>query len=287
MQIDDLGEIEGVDTSNEKIALIDADTIAYASASGAEYADDKLAESFYTKEEWEGIINHPQYDEKEHCVWITDVEAAVEMSVDRIHEIMQATDTGSCELYFTEGKNFRYDVYDMYKGNRKGTRYPSGLSEIKHALAELYPSEICVEYEADDKVCMIKRANPDKYVLCAVDKDVLNAVPGKHWNYYRSARYGIEMKWQSTTHKMATQFPYIQCMMGDPGDNIPGCPGIGKKRAATIIGNEVEFLAMWKLVTKTFISKKLTIKDAIRDMRLVNMNQLSADNKLLLWEPPC
>lgn len=284
--INNLGDTEGVDEAKGKIALIDADTIAYASACGAEYADDKLSESFYTPEEWQEIINDPQWDVEEHCVWVTDVEAAVAMAADRIIGVIQATNTISCELYFTEGRNFRYDVYDMYKGNRKGTRYPAGLSDIKHALCELYPSEICEEYEADDKVVMLKRTEPDKYTLCAVDKDVLNAVGGKHWNYYASARYSIEPKWQSTTHKHAVQFPYIQCMSGDSGDNIPGCKGVGLKTGAKLIGEETDPVKMWEIVTKTFIKKKLTIKDAIRDMRLVNMNQLSIDSTLTLWEPP-
>ncbi len=286
MKVEDLGSTDGVEDNN-KVALIDADTIAYAAACGAEYAEDILGESFYTTEEWAEIVANPQYDEEESCIWVTDVDAAVEMSVDRIIGIIQDTDTGSAELYFTTGKCFRFQVYDMYKGNRKGTRYPAGLPEIKTKLLELYPGKLCEEYEADDAVCMLKRTQPDKYVLCAVDKDVLGAVPGKHRNYYRSERYNIPEKWQSTTTPMSIRFPYLQTLMGDSTDNIPGCPGIGKKRAATLLGEETDVNELWKIVEKTFKSKKLTVKEAIRDMRLVNMNQLDINWKLTLWNPPC
>lgn len=284
--IEDLGGTEGVDEAKGKIALIDADTIAYAAACGAEYADDKLAESFYTAEEWQAIVTDPQWDEDEHCVWTIDTEAAIAMATDRILGVIVSTKTISAELYFTEGRNFRYDVYDMYKANRKGSRTPAGLSAIKHALLEQYPGEICTKIEADDKVVMLKRTQPDRYVLCAVDKDVLNAIGGKHWNYYGSARYGIDPKWQTTTHKHAVQFPYIQCMAGDSGDNIPGCPRVGLKTGAKFIGDETDPAKMWEIVTKKFLEKKLTVKDAIRDMRLVNMNQLSIDGELVLWTPP-
>ncbi len=283
--MDDLGATEGI-VEPTKVALIDADTIAYASACGAEYADDKLSEEFYTPKEWQAIISDPQWDEKEHCVWVTNVEEAIASSVERIQEIVGITDTTYAELYFTQGRNFRYDLYDMYKGNRKDTRYPAGLNEIKEALLEKYEGAMCREYEADDMVVMLKRTQPDHYVLCAVDKDVYKAVGGRHFNYYRSARYGIDMKWLATTHASAKKFPYLQCMMGDPGDNIPGCPGIGPKKAEAALKGLDTPEEMWAAVVKMFKSKKLTVKDALRDFRLVNMNQLTIDKEIVLWTPP-
>ena len=286
MEIEDIGITEGIKSTAKGIALIDADTIAYATASTSEWADELLPKEFYQYEEWKEIVNDPNYDEENHCIWVINLEEAIATAVDRIEEIKTATETTDVEIYFTEGRNFRYDLYDMYKGNRLGTRPPVGLSEIKHALLKKYPGEICEEYEADDLVVMLKRTNPDKYILCAVDKDVLNSVKGKHFNYYRSEKYNIPMKWQTTSMVKATQFPYKQCMMGDNGDNIPGCPGIGPKRAETIIADLIEPKEMWDAVVKTFKSKKLTIKDAIRDMRLVNMHQLTPDRKVNLWNPP-
>ena len=48
------------------------------------------------------------------------------------------------------------------------------------------------------------------------------------------------------------------------------------------------FLGIVKVVVKLFKSKKLTIKEAIRDMRLVNMHQLDIDGETInLWNPPC
>lgn len=285
MEIENLGSTDGV-VEPTKIALIDADTIVYAAACGSEYAEDLLPQEFYSEEEWTDIINHPQYDEKEGCVWIQNTAQAVESSLDRIAEIVGATNTSHAECYFTEGKNFRYKVYDMYKANRTG-RTPAGLKRIKEEVLKKVKGEICREYEADDKVVMLKRTQPDKYVMCAVDKDVLNSIKGEHYNYYRSVKYNIDEKWQKTSFVKAKQWPYFQTLMGDSQDNIPGCPGIGKVRAQRILEDLLEPCEMWEAVVKVFKSKKLTIKDAIRDMRLVNMHQLNVDSEVVLWNPPC
>ena len=286
---ENLGEEEGLEefkTSN-KIALIDADTIVYAACSTQEYADEVLSKEFYSDEEYEELINHPFYDDKTQAIWQVDEEAVLNLCIERITEIQALTNTKSVELHFTEGRNFRYDVDPMYKGNRSKTKYPAGLRETKAALLKLYSGGIHSEFEADDIVVMLKRTQPTKYILCAVDKDVYKAVPGKHFNYYRSVLYNIDMKWVETEAKDAYQFPYIQTLMGDSTDNIKGCPGIGKVKAAKAIEGLVTPCDMWKAVVKLFKSKKLTVKDAIRDMRLVNMHQLTIDKKIVLWEPPC
>ena len=290
--IEDLGSEEGLEEykTSSKIALIDADTIIYASCVVKEYADDLLDWSMYTETEMLEIQDTPGYDEEEHCIWRYNEEEVLEDCMMRIAEIQGLTNTKSVELHFTEGRNFRYEVYDMYKANRKGTRYPQGMSVIKRRLLENYAGAIHQQHEADDAVVMLKRTQPNKYVLCAVDKDVYKAVPGMHFNYYRSAKHGIDMKWVETEAKDAYQFPYLQTLMGDSTDNIPGCPGIGPKKAATALEGLVTPCDMWKAVVKLFKAKNLTVKDAIRDMRLVNMHQLveiDGKYKVELWNPPC
>ncbi len=288
-----LGEEEGLEEFkvSTKVALIDADTICYAACSALEYADDLLDWSMYSEDEIADIKSTPGYDEEEHCIWCYDEAEVMEHCVSRIAEIQHLTNTCSVELHFTEGRNFRYTVDPMYKANRKSTRYPQGMSSIKRLLLQQYEGAINVEWEADDIVVYKKRTQPNRYVLCAVDKDVYKAVVGKHFNYYRSAKYGIDMKWIETEAKDAYQFPYLQTLMGDSTDNIRGCPGIGPKKAAKALEGLITPCDMWKEVVKLFKTKKLTVKDAIRDMRLVNMLQLVVNKKggydVVLWNPPC
>ena len=290
--ISSLGEEEGLEEFkvSDKILLIDADTIVFAACTVKEYADDLLGWDMYTEEEMLAIQDTPGYDEEGHCIWMYNEEEVLESCVDRISEMQGITNTASVELHFTEGRNFRYDVYDMYKANRKNTRYPQGQSVIKRRLLEMYDGGIWNNVEADDVVVYKKRTEPNKYILAAVDKDVYLSVPGKHFNYYRSALYDIDMKWVETEHKDAYQFPYVQVLMGDSTDNITGCPGIGKVKAAKAMEGLVTPCDMWKAVVALF-SKKLSVKEAIRDMRLVNMHQAMPDGnggyKVQLWSPPC
>jgi len=288
MEIESLGEEEGLEEFKKptKTLLLDADTIAYATGSTCEYADDLLAREMYSDEEWESIINDKQYDSVDGCVWKMDIDRAVELSIERIEEIKEATFTKDVLLYFTETKkNFRYVVHPMYKANRKSTRYPPEIRTIKERLLEKYKGEICEEIEADDAVVYLKRTNPEKYVLAACDKDVYRSVPGKHFNYYRSVMHNKDMKWITTTKEEAEEFPYIQCLTGDSTDNIMGCPGIGPKRAIKILTGCRTPHERWEAVVKTFESKGLTVKDAIRDMRLVHMNQVKLEDGKWVWTP--
>lgn len=288
MVANDLGSEEGLGefAVPTLIALIDADTIVYAAASVCEYADDILSKEMYSHDEWVEIIEHPNWDPAEHCVWKVDADRALQLCHDRINNMIEATDSISAELYFTTGRNFRYTVDPMYKANRVSTRYPAGMKDIKIELLKTYKGEICDKIEADDAVVYLKRTQPDKYVLCAVDKDVYKAVAGRHYNYYYSAKYKIKPKWVTTELHDAIAFPYLQTLEGDTTDNIRGCPGIGPKKAATALANCHTSFDRWTAVVKLFIKKKLTVKDAIRDMRLVNMHQVTlSEDKKWLWTP--
>ena len=292
MQIEDLGGEEGLPEASKKVALIDADTLVYTACLNLEYTEEILSREFYTDDEWEELTQHPYYSEEDSCIFNIDIDELIELCDTKILDIQGATNTSSVELAFTNGgkKGFRYEVYPNYKGNRVGTRYPTGLQQAKEILTNKYKSWLCTEYEADDIVVFLKKKHPSKYVLCAIDKDVIYSVPGKHWNYYSSAKYDIDPKWVEVDKETAAQWHYKQCMMGDTNDNIPGIPGIGKKRAQKLLDGLTSACDMWKVVVNTYESKNLTVIDALTNMRLVNMHQLYGDETkpgIELWRPPC
>jgi len=205
-----------------KILLIDADTIVYATCSVCEYLEDESSDEYN--------INLPQ---------------ALEIAQEKVSELLALTGCESAVLHFTSGKNFRYTIKADYKMNRSDTRYPVGLRELKSMMVPLYPnSKVSSEVEADDLVCMLKREGPDKYIVCAVDKDVLNGVPGTHFNYFKRAKttnkWGTElaqinMKWLETSDKVAMAWPYMQTMMGDGADGISGVPGCGPAKTMDLL----------------------------------------------------
>jgi DNA polymerase-1 len=294
MQIEDLGGDEGFEnfkTSN-KTLLVDADTLIFAACVMNEYQEDLLPREFYSDAEWDEIVNNPYYDSESHAIWYLDEEKAWSDIVERLLEIQGLTNTKDYELHLTSGKGFRAKVDPMYKGNRAKLRYPTGLQIMKDKAVKELGAIIHTEFESDDIVVAKKMKWPNKYIMSSPDKDVLYSVPGKHFNYYRSVQYNIEPKWVEVDAETALKFQYYQCLMGDSTDNIKGCPGIGKKRAEEALRDLVSTCDMWKKVVSMFEAKGLTIKDALRDMRLVSMHQLYYDAKkdkweVRLWEPPC
>lgn len=284
----------------DKIALADADTIAYAVCSVCEVGDDEAG-------------------------YQIDMNYARDTAVGKVQGILEETGCGSIELHFTRGKNFRYSVDPGYKSNRSGTRSPEGLNQLKDILVEEYPNSIMhTEIEADDYVVWAKKYNPDKYVLVAVDKDVLHSVSGEHYNYYQNEKYKINPKWINTSINMPLPWFYLQVLMGDSGDGIEGLPKCGPAGAFKILApnldTEITLLKKqyreangksasdllkniiipnklfdkisqdnFELYSRTlaaYKAKGLTEKDVIKTARLVGMHQLNKEGKLDLWLPP-
>lgn len=269
-----------------KTLLIDADTLVYAVCSVLEYGKELLGREFYTEEEYSELKNHPNYDRETNSVWEIDLEQALVMAAEKIETLQTLSGCKDVELHFTGGKNFRFSVWKDYKANRKSTRYPVGLTETKTSLLEAYGGENNTGWEADDMVCMLKREYPDKYIVCAVDKDVLKGVPGVHFNYYQNEKYNIPMKWVITDELTALKWPYLQCLMGDSSDGITGVPKIGPKKAEKLLDKLEDEYSIWKAVKEAYKKAGLEENEAIRNMRLVSMHQLTKDKELKLWVPP-
>lgn len=226
---------------NDKIALIDADTIVYNACLACERVIELLPKEFYTDEEWAELMKLGEPDElgRVYDSSLTEIIAHVDY---KINKILELTGCKGVELHFTgSGMNsFRYDLYPEYKSNRKGIHRPTYLVTSKTMVATKYNGSIHEKIEADDAVVYLMRKYPEKYILCAVDKDVLNAVAGRHFNYYESGQYNIDMKWQETDEESARLFPYRQAIAGDKSDNIIGLHRVGPATAKKIIPDGTE-----------------------------------------------
>ena len=284
-------------TITDKIALIDADSIVWASCSVCTNNVPMLPEAFYTEEEWAEILVDPNYYEDLGLMSSIDLDEAYEHAKNKIEKILYKTECKDYELHFTSGrKSFRYTQVDpMYKANRlpenqaKPKEPIQGLSELKQRFIDEGKGTTWYDWEADDIVTALKSQYPDKYVLVALDKDVLYTLPGKHFNYYYSELYNIPMKWFEVTREEAMIHHYRQTLTGDKGDNVIGLHGIGPKKADKILKGCTTTYEMWEAVTKAYEDNGRTVIDAITNMRLVNMHQLhwSGDKWVLeLWRPP-
>jgi len=301
---------EQLPPKNDKIALIDADTVIFGSALTCQEEGELLSKELYTEKEWEDIINDPGYDEEEHIIRTLNIDMAFQHSLDKLENILNRTGCLSWELHFTGGReSFRYtQVDDKYKANRlkdKTKNPPVGLRELKDKFVEEFPDKAFMNllYEADDTVVARKKALPEKYVLCAVDKDVLYTLPttpdNMHFNYYSrpggTNRFGntmkeIKMHYIEVSEEQAMKHHYLQVLTGDPGDNVIGLFRVGPKSADKALSNCSTPKEYWNEVLRMYDSKDRSVFDSIKNMRLVNMHQVTyfpeTDNyELNLWKP--
>jgi len=269
----------------EQIALIDADTLAYTSCLLTEQCEDLLPKEMYTDEEYEEIINSPEYDEETNARWTNNIDEAYVKAMEKLQRIYDKTGCRECEMHFTGGReNFRYEVATDYKANRSGFRTPAGLRELKDKLLENFDGSMATQWEADDIVVYKKVAEPEKYIMVAIDKDLLFSVEGKHFNYYESAKYNIEMKWMECDADTKMKWPFMQAMVGDKVDNITGIPGIGPKKAEkALIGCQTES-ECWDTLVDMYENAGMTAVDALVTVRLVHMHQFNGE-EIVLWDP--
>ena len=283
----------------DKILLTDADTLAYAVCSVCEYGDDDVG-------------------------FQIDMDYALVTAIEKAENIRLAAGCGSIELHFTKGKNFRYTVDENYKSNRTG-RTPEGLSEIKDLLTkEFANSKIHTTIEADDYVVWAKKMQPEKYILGAVDKDVLYSVAGEHYNYYQNEKFGIRPSFVTTYEETVLPWFYLQVLMGDQGDGIQAIKGCGPAKAFAILAPELlpkfeqlkadfkeekgkapndllkqiilgkglinemcqDNVELYNRALTGYTGAGLTEMELIKTARLVSMHQLDEKGELVLWTQP-
>ncbi len=250
--------------SSPKVALIDADSIAYKYASI--HQDTTVWDDGQESGNFVSSVS-------------TDLEAALDSMWAFIEQIQERTKTESYILVVSPKKSFRSSVSEDYKKNRKSPKVPlSLLKPLKDALL-LAGALLFSNVEADD-VCVARLyAAPDKYVLCHIDKDLDQAV-GRHFNYNTTEKYYVDQD-------AADYLFFYQVLMGDSVDGVKGCPKIGKVKARKILaeckGNE----EMWDSVIRTYKDAGCTRDYLLEQSRLVWMLREFDEEteEFSLWKP--
>lgn len=202
---------------------------------------------------------------------------------------------------------WRHDVLPEYKQDRKSKeeKYMPPLLLFGHVREFLANNFNCItepRLEADDIIGIL--ATEDQFaeerVMVSIDKD-FKQVPGQLFNPDHP-EYGIRF----TDEWEADRQHFMQMLVGDTTDNYKGCPGVGMKRATTLLdtveeewdgfvndeeANPSELgVHQWKAVVNAFKKKDLTEEDALVQARVSRI--LRADEydfktrQVKLWEPP-
>lgn len=234
------------------IALIDADVLVYQSAFGAQKtrysctykAKERVFESAKDRDDWlvsEGLTK----EDVEIKSWQDILSEAACMSIakNNLQMILDALKTTSYKMYLTGKGNFREEiaVTKPYKGNRQ-TEKPIYFEQVK----DYYTARGAITVdglEADDLMAIRATKEPNKSVICTIDKD-LNMVPGLHYNWSTGDKFKVNKE-------DGNRFFLYQLIQGDTVDNIPGIPKCGEKKAREVVdafeSTEDRFKAVYDL----------------------------------------
>lgn len=152
--------------------------------------------------------------------------------LNQIRDTLKATEV-SCYLTSTDKSNYRIALFPDYKANRKQPK-PKHYLAMRDHLIQNWDAEVIYGMEADDALGINQTSTT---CICTNDKD-LNQIPGWHYNFTNGRLFNM-------APIEALRCFYEQTLVGDKGDNIEGCPGIGEVKAPRILQgcqNEEEML---------------------------------------------
>ena len=158
-----------------------------------------------------------------------DGEVAIYRIEETISRILEATESTSYQIYLSAPREgtFRYELNPDYKGNRKQPK-PIHYQLLKDYLIQKYGAIVAVNEEADDLLGIEQSSNEDT-IIVSIDKDLLQ-IAGNHYNF-------VTKEFITIDEDEGRLFFYLQLLMGDKADNIPGITGIGIAKATAILNH--------------------------------------------------
>ena len=160
----------------------------------------------------------------------------------QVGRFIASIDMGRMVVCWDRGHDLRTSLYPEYKGNRHERPESQHVTDAfvlaRGMLSAADIPQIAVDgFEADDLIAYYARLNGEslgsEVAILSADRDLLQLVsdqvtqirPGvdpEHWGPDQVlGKFGCTPE----------QYPLVKALMGDKGDNVPGVPGIGEKRA--------------------------------------------------------
>lgn len=207
-----------------------------------------------------------------------------------MQKIIQRT---QCQQYYgyltsSDKSNFRFQLFEDYKANRKDARKPVFYNEIRDFLIKKWDAIVISDQEADDE-CSIRHCeynslgwDPDikNSVVCSFDKD-FNNIPGWHYNYVKDDIYYV-------SELNALKSFYLQILTGDNSDGIPRIKkGWFEKKSRELIKESRTEEELYDIVFKE-IKKVTELSDEETEDLLINRGRLVwlRREPEELWLPP-
>lgn len=198
-----------------------------------------------------------------------------------LDKILEKTLCKDYVFVLSSRENFRKDINPEYKANRKKMDrekiFPI-FDEVRDYCMEYFNPFIQNPLEADDVLGIWATSQPDKVVICSIDKD-LNTIPGWHYNWSHE-----DNEVYFVTEEEADNEFYIQCLAGDRTDNYFGIKGIGPKKAVKLLDKHGW---TWEGVVNSYEEYDCSYEDCLlnaRMARILRKEDWDKENKeVRLW----
>ena len=228
------------------IALIDGDIVAYRCSASAEHEPEDVA------------------------ILRADV---------MMRDILRESESDQYQCFLTGRNNFRYELYPLYKANRKDKPKPVHLEACRKYLVESWNAIISNGNEADDLIGIAATISDSMmdYIICSIDKD-LKQIPGHHFNFVTKDRVFV-------SPKEGLKSFYKQLILGDVSDNIQGYDGKARQKWPKFMKYHSDAI--------DYCSNEIEMYNYVKDMYGADIDLLT-NGKLLfiqrqenqMWEPP-
>ena len=167
-----------------------------------------------------------------------------------IESLAKSYKAGTIIVCADGGSTYRKEIFPEYKANRKerfadqteqeAREFEMFMAEFQDTLTllkERHPVFHFRGVEADDIAAYItQKINYDECWLISSDKD---------WDLLISdkvSRFSTVTRKETTVHNWDEHYDFeiedyisFKCLCGDKGDNVPGVPGVGPKRAVQLM----------------------------------------------------
>lgn len=221
--------------------------------------------------------------DQEEELWTlhADLKEAKSRVQDEIAHLVETLGGSSVVLCFSDRPTFRHRMYPQYKANRKNRR-PTILKPLREWAMESWTSECWPDLEADDVMGILSKSRLSPYsgpkIVVSDDHD-LESIPCTLYQPMHPER-GV----RRITYEQARRNHLMQTLTGDSGDNYPGIPGIGPKRAEAILKE-----GTWEEVVAAYEAKGLNEKEALLQARVAAILTPKFFNmktgKIKMWNP--
>lgn len=190
--------------------------------------------------------------------------------------------------------SYRKELYAEYKQNRKDKqeaqseedqiKFELFFEEFTNTLKEIeaqgkYPLLRFEKVEADDIAAYIvknRKQWPDveNYVLVSSDKDwdLLIQPNVLRFSYVTRKEVSFD-NWDDHYEFPQEDYISIKCLQGDSGDNVPGVPGIGPKKATALVK---DYGSTYDIIANIPIASKYKY--------IQSLNEFGADRLLLNYK---